>query len=126
MEENIPENDSPDFQGEVPEEIRALYDDASGDVALGDLEEAIGKYRRCVEAAPAYFDAWLALGIASMKNGLTAEAVEAGLKAVALRPDDQMAWSSLSLFHGRNNQIPEAEAAGAKARVLGWKDQLKK
>ena len=114
------------LKGDIPQEVRDLYDDASGDVALGDLDDAIEKYRQCVKAAPTFFDGWLALGIAAMKNGLTEEAVEAGLKAVALRPDDQLAWSSLSLFHGRNNQIPEAEAAGAKARILGWKDQLRK
>ena len=60
-----------------------------------------------------------------MKLGRYAEAIEAGLKSVELRPKDQLAWSSLSLFYVRNGQIPEAEAAGAKARVLGWGQQLK-
>lgn len=105
-------------------EAEELFDDASSDVAIGDLDAAIEKYRRCVELKPDYFDAWLALGVALMKVGRAAEAVEAGLKAVSLQPEDQMAWSSLSLFYGRNNQIPEAEAAGAKARVLSWKKQL--
>jgi len=107
-------------------EIDALFDDASGDVALGELDAAIEKYQRCIAIDPEFFDGWQSLGIALMKSGRPAEAVEAGLRAVALRPDDQVAWSSLSLFYGRNHQIPEAEAAGAKARILGWKEQLKK
>jgi Flp pilus assembly protein TadD len=55
-----------------------------------------------------------------MKNGNFQEAIEAGKKAVELRPNDQLAWSSLSLFYVRNNQIKEAEAAGGKARILSW------
>jgi Flp pilus assembly protein TadD len=55
-----------------------------------------------------------------MKNGNYPEAIEAGKKAVELRPNDQLAWSSLSLFYVRNSQIKEAEAAGAKARILSW------
>ena len=47
-------------------------------------------------------------------------AIEAGLRSVRLRPNDQLAWSSLSLFYVRNNQVPEAEAAGAKAKILSW------
>ena len=48
------------------------------------------------------------------------EAIEAGKRAVELRPNDQLAWSSLSLFYVRNSQIKEAEAAGTKARILSW------
>ncbi len=98
----------------------ALFDEATGDIAVGDIDAAIEKYRGCVRLDPDYFDAWHALGMALMKGGRPAEAVEAGLRAVAMRPNDQLAWSSLSLFHVRNGQIPEAEAAGAKARILSW------
>jgi Flp pilus assembly protein TadD len=55
-----------------------------------------------------------------MKNGQYQEAIEAGNKAVELRPNDQLAWSSLSLFYVRNHQIKEAEAASGKARILSW------
>ena len=44
-----------------------LFEDATGDIALGDLEAAIGKYRQCVALDPQYFDAWHALGMAGMK-----------------------------------------------------------
>lgn len=64
--------------------------------------------------------------MALMKNGRYSEAIEAGLKTVDLRPNDQLAWSSLSLCYVRNGQIPEAEAAGAKARILSWGGKVKK
>jgi len=106
--------------------VEALFDDANGDLAIGELESAVEKYRRCVELDPDFFDGWHALGMALMKTGRYPEAIEAGLRAVELRPNDQLAWSSLSLFYVRNNQIPEAEAAGAKARILSWGGKIKR
>ena len=103
-----------------------LFDDANGDLALGDLDAAVEKYRRCTVLDPAFFDGWHALGMALMKLGRFPEAIEAGLKSVELHPNDQLAWSSLSLFYVRNNQIREAEAAGAKAKILSWGGKLKK
>ena len=106
-------------------EIEALFDDANGDLALGELEAAEQKYLACTNLDSNHFEAWHALGMARMKLGRFPEAIEAGLRSVELRPEDQLAWSSLSLFYVRNSQIPEAEAAGAKARVLSWGQQLK-
>ena len=103
-----------------------LFDEANGDLALGDLDAAVEKYRRCTELDPAFFDGWHALGMALMKLGHFPEAIDAGLKSVELHPNDQLAWSSLSLFYVRNNQIREAEAAGAKAKILSWGGKLKK
>jgi Flp pilus assembly protein TadD len=97
-----------------------LMEDASGDLAVGDLEMALSKYRRAVEIDPGFFDGWHALGMALMKTGRYSEAIEAGLRATQLRPNDQLAWSSLSMFYVRNHQIPEAESAGTKARILSW------
>jgi Flp pilus assembly protein TadD len=101
-------------------EAARLLDEASGDIAVGELEEAVAKYRRCTEIDPGNFDGWHALGMALMKTGRYPEAIEAGLKATQLRPNDQLAWSSLSMFYVRNHQIPEAESAGTKARILSW------
>jgi Flp pilus assembly protein TadD len=64
--------------------------------------------------------------MALMKLGRYPEAIEAGLKTVELRPNDQLAWSSLSLFYVRNHQIPEAESAGTKAKILSWGGKIKK
>jgi tetratricopeptide (TPR) repeat protein len=107
-------------------DVEELFDDANGDLALGELDAAVEKYRRCVELDAEFFDGWHALGMALMKTGRYPEAIEAGLKTVALRPNDQLAWSSLSLFYVRANDIPNAEAAGTKAKILSWGGKVKK
>ena len=60
-------------------EIAALMDAASGDIAVGEVDAAVGKYRRCTELAPDFFDGWHAFGMALMKTGRHPEAIEAGL-----------------------------------------------
>jgi Flp pilus assembly protein TadD len=107
-------------------EIEELFEEATGDIALGDLEAAVEKYRECVCLDPQFFDGWHALGMALMKCGRSGEAVEAGLRAVELRPNDQLAWSSLSLFYVREGKIKEAEDAGLKARVISWGGDINK
>src|SRR5438874_4731920 len=97
-----------------------IFDDANGDLAIGDLESAVEKYRRCVQIDPEFFDGWHALGMALMKLGRYPEAIDAGKRATELRPNDQIGWTSLSLFYNRNGDIKEAEAAGTKAKILSW------
>jgi tetratricopeptide (TPR) repeat protein len=97
-----------------------IFDDANGDLAIGELERAVEKYGRCVKLDPDFFDGWHALGMALMKVGRFNEAIEAGKKAVDLRPNDQIGWTSLSLFYNRAGKIEEAEAAGTKAKILSW------
>ena len=97
-----------------------IFDDANGDLAIGELENAVEKYRRTVEMDPEFFDGWHALGMALMKLGHFPEAIEAGKRATQLRPNDQIAWTSLSLFYNRNGNIKEAEAAGTKAKIISW------
>ena len=97
-----------------------IFDDANGDLAVGDLASAVEKYRQCVELDAQFFDGWHALGMALMKLGRFNEAIEAGKKAVELKPNDQIGWTSLSLFYNRAGNIKEAEAAGAKAKILSW------
>ena len=109
-----------------PSEIETLFEDATGDLATGDLEAAEEKYLRCVGADPDFFDGWHALGMTRMKLGKFLEAIEAGKRSIELRPNDQLAWSSLSMFYVRNGQIAEAESAGVKARILSWGGKVKK
>ena len=108
------------------ETVEQIYDDASGDVAIGDLQAAVAKYQRCVQVDPTFFDGWHALGMALMKLGRFNEAIDAGKKAVELRPNDQIGWTSLSLFHNRAGNITEAEAAGTKAKILSWGGKIAK
>src|SRR5260370_25859013 len=97
-----------------------IFDDANGGLAIGELESAVEKYRRCVEIDPEFFDGWHALGMALMKLGRFPEAIEAGRRATQLRPNDQIGWTNLSLFYHPNGDIKEAQAAGPKAKVLSW------
>jgi predicted Zn-dependent protease len=95
-----------------------LYDEASGLVAIGEIEEAVTLYRRSVELDPAYFDGWHALGMALLKSGQVKEAIGAGLMATTLRPNDLLAWTALSQMYVKNGQIAEVEDAKGKARIL--------
>jgi len=103
-----------------------LFDDANGDLAVGELEAAVEKYRQCVTIDPEFFDGWHALGMALMKLGRFDEAIVAGKKATELQPNDQIAWTSLSLFYNRAGNIKEAEAAGTKAKILSWGGKIAK
>jgi len=106
--------------------VDEIFDDASGDIAIGDLNSAVEKYRRCVQLDSNFFDGWHALGMALMKLGRFSQAIDAGKRAVELRPNDQIGWTSLSLFHNRAGNIKEAEAAGAKAKILSWGGKISK
>jgi tetratricopeptide (TPR) repeat protein len=103
-----------------------IFDDASGDLAIGDLDGALEKYQRCVQLDPEFFDGWHALGMVLMKLGRFEGAIEAGKRAVELRPNDQIGWTSLSLFYNRAGNIEDAEAAGTKAKILGWGGKVAK
>ena len=98
--------------------IDDLFDEASGHVALGDLDAAVPLYRRCVELDSQFFDGWHALGMALMKTGHLKEAIGAGLMATTLCPNDLLAWTALSQMYVANHQIAEAEDAKGKARIL--------
>ena len=98
--------------------LEELFDDANGDLAVGDLESAAEKYRECVEIDPGFFDGWHALGMTLLKTGQVKEAIGAGLQAATLRPNDLLAWTSLSQMYVEDGQIAEAEDAKSKARIL--------
>ena len=107
-------------------EIEQLFDDANGDLAIGELEEA------AVEV-PAVYSRWIPissrvgtrLGMSLMKIGRYPEAIEAGLKCVDLRPNDQLAWSSLSLILRSERKHQGSGSSGRKGpdSFLGRQDQ---
>ncbi len=98
--------------------VSEIFDEANGHLAVGELDEAIICYRRCVAEAPDFFDGWHALGMALLKTGQTKEAIGCGLQAVTLQPNDLLAWTGLSQMYVRDGNIPEAEAARGNARIL--------
>jgi len=95
-----------------------LFDDANGDLALGEIADAVEKYRQCVELDPQSFDGWQALGMSLLKLDQVKEAIGAGIMATTLRPNDLLAWTGLSQMYVRDGQIAEAEDAKGKARIL--------
>lgn len=99
-------------------EIDSVFDEANGHLAVGEIDEAIVLYRRCVGLDPDFFDGWHALGMALLKSSQVKEAIGCGLKAVTLKPNDLLAWTSLSQMYVRDGNIPEAEAAKGNARIL--------
>ncbi|MGL4400183.1 MAG: tetratricopeptide repeat protein [Luteolibacter sp.] len=99
-------------------DLSDLFDEANGHLAVGEFEEAIVLYRRCVSLDSAFFDGWHALGMALLKTGNVKEAIGCGLQSVALQPNDLLAWTSLSQMYVRDGNIPEAEAAKGNARIL--------
>lgn len=102
----------------MSDDLQQIFDDANGHLAVGELDEAIVLYRKCVEMDPAYFDGWHALGMALLKTGEVKEAIGCGLQSVTLEPNDLLAWTSLSQMYVRDGNIPEAEAAKGNARIL--------
>ncbi|MEM9446023.1 MAG: tetratricopeptide repeat protein [Verrucomicrobiota bacterium] len=100
--------------------VEELFDEGNTELAMGELEKAAEYYRQCVKIDAQFFDGWHALGMVLMKSKQYEEAIEAGKKAIEIRPNDQMAYTSLSLAYVRNGQIKEAEDMGAKARILSW------
>ena len=99
--------------------VQALLDDASGALAIGEMEEAAALFRRAAEADSACFDAWHGLGMVLMRGGDLKSALGAALMATDLRPNDLLAWTALSQIHVKMGNIAEAEAAKANARILG-------
>lgn len=95
-----------------------LYDDASGLVAIGEIEEAVALYRRCVEIDPQFADGWHSLGMALLKVDKVKEAIGAGLMATTLSPNDLLAWTALSQMYVKDGQIAAAEDAKGNARIL--------
>jgi tetratricopeptide (TPR) repeat protein len=102
-----------------------LMDEGNTALAIGELEEAAKCFRQVVEQDPPFQDGWHALGMALYKLDRYQEAIDAGLRAAQIDPNNQFVWSSLSLAYNANKQKAEAEAAGAKARIISWGGKIK-
>ncbi len=101
-----------------PDAVQLLLDDASGAVAVGELDEAAAVFRRASVLDPACFDAWHGLGMVLMRNGDLKSALGPALMATDLKPNDLLAWTSLSQIYVKLGNIAEAEAAKGNARIL--------
>ena len=100
-------------------------DEGTSNIAVGDLDKALECFKKATELDSENFEAWHSLGMVLMKLQRHSEAVAAGKRACAIRPNDQLAHVSLSMALQKDNQIEEAEAEAAKAKILGWGGKLK-
>lgn len=90
----------------MADELEDTFDDANGHLAVGEFDEAIVLYRRCVELDPSSFDGWHALGMALLKTGHVKEAIGCGLQSVILERNGLLAWTSLSQIYVRDGTSP--------------------
>lgn len=94
--------------------------------ADGKHQEAVGEYRRALEADSSFTEAMHGLARAYQDLQLYDDAIAAAKRIAELDKDDVLAHTSLSILYQKKGMVPEAEEEANKARILGWKQQLKK
>ena len=102
----------------MSDDLQDTFDDASGHLALGELDDATALYRKCVGLDPSHFDSWHALSMVLLKTDHLKEALGASLQATSLQPNDLLAWTALSQIYVRLGDIPNAEAAKQNSTIL--------
>ncbi|MBM3289937.1 MAG: tetratricopeptide repeat protein, partial [Candidatus Hydrogenedentes bacterium] len=106
------------------ERARALYEEALHRFerdAHDEDDTAIGLLREAVLLAPAFEDAYEALGVILNRHHRVDEAIHFMQILARLAPDSVMAHTNLSVFYVAKGMIPEAEDEKAKAAVLQMK-----
>jgi tetratricopeptide (TPR) repeat protein len=102
-------------------DARTLYREGFQHFAEDRIDEAIGCYRRAVEAAPDLAIAWNGLSMTLRRKGDFDAAIEAGLKIVELEPNDPLSHTNLSILYQEKGLIQEAEDEKALAMQLQLK-----
>lgn len=102
------------------------YDDAMFDFTMEQYDSAIAKLDAILAEDPTHFDAQLSVGMAWYRKGDYARAIAEGLKAQALRPQEQLAHTNLSLFYMKAGDKKTAEHHGLQARIASWKGNMDK
>jgi predicted Zn-dependent protease len=105
--------------------LQTLIEDATFDFTMGDVDAALAKLDQATAAAPDSFEAWHARAEICFSARRFDDALAAGERAHALRPDDLFINTTLSRIWMEKGDKATAERFGARAKVLGWKDQLK-
>jgi tetratricopeptide (TPR) repeat protein len=113
-------------------DLTSLYDEADKLKDDGKYEEAIAKLQQVLAEDPDYVLAHLALGVLCGKVGRHAEAVEHGMRACELEPEEAFNFTAMSVtyqraFAGTQNAeyIHRAEDAMAKAHALQHRQHLR-
>jgi tetratricopeptide (TPR) repeat protein len=113
-------------------DLTSLYNEADKLKDDGKYEEAIAKLQHVLAEDPDYVLAHLALGVLCGKVGRHAEAVEHGIRACELEPEEAFNFTAMSVtyqraFAGTQNAeyIHRAEDAMAKAHALQHRQHLR-
>jgi len=109
----------------TPDALQHLIDDATFDFTMGDAEAAIAKLERGTTAAPGSFAAWHALAEILFSLRRFDDALAAGSRAHALRPEDLFINTTLSRIWMEKGDKAKAEHFGAQAKIQSWKEQLR-
>lgn len=92
-----------------------LYDEAVRLKDDGKLDDAIEKLKEAVGQDESFALAHFGLAKYYSLTGRHDKAIEYGLRAVELEPDDHMSWIALSINYRDAGMVPEAENAMARA-----------
>ena len=106
---------------------RALYDEALGHFeqdANDEDDTAITLLKQCLVLAPAFEDAYEALGVILHRHHRVDEAIHYMKLLAKLNPNCVMAHTNLSVFYVSKGMIAEAESEKALANQLEFKRQL--
>jgi len=101
-----------------------LVEEATFEFTLGNHAGALELLDRALAAEPESFAGWLAKAEVHFDQRNLDEALAAGERALALRPDDVHANTSLSRIWMERGNKEQAEHFGAQARIKGWKVEL--
>ncbi len=105
--------------------IQDLVEEGTLDFTLGDNPSAIEKLTDAVKADSGCFDGWLALAEVYLSEKDLENALEAGEKAHALRPDELHINTTLSRIWVAKGDKEKAEHFAAQVRMISWKEELK-
>lgn len=104
--------------------VQEQYDDAMYDFSMADYDSTIARLKAVLAEEPQHFEAQLAIGMAYYRKGEYAAAIEEGLKAQKLKPDEQLVHTNLSLFYMKSGDKKTAEHHGLQARIASWKGNM--
>jgi tetratricopeptide (TPR) repeat protein len=93
---------------DLPEVARSLMEDAERAREANRIDDAIGKYRRVIEVAPALASAYINLGALYFKQGKVNEAYNVFVRGVASAPSDRILLSNAAAAAQQLGKSPEA------------------
>ncbi len=102
-------------------DTRALCREGFKHFADDRIDEAVDCYQRAVDAEPNLAIGWNGLSMTLRRKGDLDGAIEAGLKMIALEPDDPLSHTNLSILYQAKGLIQEAEDEKALAMQLQLK-----